>query len=70
MRRMLKRIAALLAGLTLLSALAACGEITGLDAPALMSPPKTTADRQAIYSLPVSYTHLDVYKRQQQKEAH
>ena len=48
---MLKRIAALLAGLTLLSALAACGEITGLDAPALMSPPKTTADRQAIYSL-------------------
>ena len=51
MRRMLKRIAALLAGLTLLSALAACGEITGLDAPALMSPPKTTADRQASYSL-------------------
>ena len=29
----------------------ACGEITGLDAQALMSPPRTTADRQAIYTL-------------------
>lgn len=51
MRQILKRTAGLLVGLTLLFSLAACGEITGLDAQALMSPPKTTADRQAIYTL-------------------
>ena len=28
-----------------------CSELTGLDAQALMSPPKTTADREAIYAL-------------------
>lgn len=51
MRQMLKRITALLVGAALIASLTACSEITGLDAQALMSPPKTTADRQAIYTL-------------------
>lgn len=51
MRQMLKRIAALLLIFCLAASLAACDEFTGLDAQAMMSPPKTTADRQAIYEL-------------------
>ncbi len=51
MRQMLKKLTALFAAAALASSLAACSEITGLDAQALMSPPKTTADRQAIYEL-------------------
>lgn len=43
-------------GVTLLAAglafaLSACAQLTGLDAQALMSPPKSTADREAIYAL-------------------
>ena len=51
MRRTLRKITALLTCAVLAASLSACGEITGLDAQALMSPPRTTADRQAIYTL-------------------
>lgn len=45
-----KILAAVLAVLLALS-FSGCSELTGLDAQTLMSPPKTTADREAIYSL-------------------
>ena len=45
-----KLFAAVLAVLLALS-FSGCSELTGLDAQALMSPPKTTADREAIYAL-------------------
>ena len=51
MRGKLKKLfAAVLAALLALS-FSGCSELTGLDAQALMSPPKTTADREAIYAL-------------------
>lgn len=45
-----KILAAALAVLLTLS-FSGCSELTGLDAQALMSPPKTTADREAVYAL-------------------
>ena len=51
MRAVLKKIAAFCLAAVLMTALNGCGELTGLDAQTLMSPPKTTADRQAIYAL-------------------
>ena len=49
-RKIWKTAAALLAALTVLC-MTGCGEMVGLDAQSLMSPPKTSADRQAIYEL-------------------
>ena len=51
MRRVLKKIAVFVLSLALLVSASGCAELTGLDAQSLMSPPKTTADRQAIYAL-------------------
>lgn len=50
MRSALKKIAAFCLAAVLALSMTGCG-FTGLDAQALMSPPKTTADRQAIYAL-------------------
>lgn len=50
MRSALKKIAAFCLAAVLALSVTGCG-FTGLDAQALMSPPKTTADRQAIYAL-------------------
>ena len=51
MLRVLKR--SVLVFMTVITALffSGCAELTGLEAQSLMSPPKTTADRQAIYAL-------------------
>lgn len=51
MRRALKKTAAVLMSLLLTVSGSGCREVTGLDAQTLMSPPKTTEDRQAIFSL-------------------
>lgn len=47
----LRRAACLLLLIAWLCVGTGCTELTGLDAQTLMSPPKTTADRQAIYAL-------------------
>lgn len=51
MRRALKKITAFILAFILAAAFSGCAELTGLDAQSLMSPPKTTADREAIYAL-------------------
>lgn len=51
MRRNFTKLTALLLMLVMIAALSGCAEITGLNAQALMSPPKTTADRAALYAL-------------------
>lgn len=47
----MKKILALFLTVSLLFSLTGCSELTGLDAQTLMSPPRTTADRQAVYAL-------------------
>lgn len=51
MRRAIKKITAMLLLLTVLFSTAGCAQMVGLEAQSLMAPPKTTADRQAIYAL-------------------
>lgn len=51
MRHAAKRITALFLMLAVLLSLSGCAEMVGLEAQSLMSPPKITADRQAIYEL-------------------
>lgn len=51
MRRKIQKFAGFLVLLAVLLSFGGCAEMIGLDAQSLMSPPKTTADRQAIYSL-------------------
>ncbi|MBO5253796.1 MAG: VCBS repeat-containing protein [Clostridia bacterium] len=51
MRRLLKKISAVLVLLGVILTASGCAELTGLDAQGLMQPPKTTADREAIYAL-------------------
>ena len=51
MRGKLKKLFAAVLAVLLALSFSGCSELTGLDAQALMSPPKTTADREAIYAL-------------------
>ena len=51
MRGKLKKLFAEVLAVLLALSFSGCSELTGLDAQALMSPPKTTADREAIYAL-------------------
>ena len=51
MRGKLKKLFAAVLAMLLALSFSGCSELTGLDAQALMSPPKTTADREAIYAL-------------------
>ena len=51
MRGKLKKLFAAVLAVLLTLSFSGCSELTGLDAQALMSPPKTTADREAIYAL-------------------
>ena len=51
MRGKLKKLFATVLAVLLALSFSGCSELTGLDAQALMSPPKTTADREAIYAL-------------------
>ena len=51
MRGKLKKLFAAVLAVLLALSFSGCSELTGLDAQALMFPPKTTADREAIYAL-------------------
>ncbi|MGN0479052.1 MAG: FG-GAP repeat domain-containing protein, partial [Hominenteromicrobium sp.] len=51
MRAVFNKITAFCLAALLAVCLSGCGGFTGLDAQTLMSPPRTTADRQAIYAL-------------------
>ena len=51
MRQKIKKIAGLLLAAVIMLCTSGCAEMIGLEAQSLMAPPKTTADRQAIYAL-------------------
>ena len=51
MRQKIRKIAAVLLAAVIMLCTSGCAEMVGLEAQSLMAPPKTTADRQAIYAL-------------------